>query len=61
MAKLELEEEEEERVMPRRVFESIKRNCADTLRSPFSSLAAKAGARSRLGQLLDREMRGGVG
>ena len=47
-------------VMPRRIFGSIMKNCADTLRSPYSS-SAKAEARSRLGQLLDWERRGGVG
>ena len=47
--------------MPRRVFEFVKQGCVDTLRSPSASTAAKAEARSRLAQLLDRERRGGVG
>ena len=47
--------------MPRRIFDTLKRSCVDTLRSPHESSAEKAEARSRLAQQLDRERRGGVG
>ena len=47
--------------MPRRIFGTLKRSCVDTLRSFHESSAAKAEARSRLAQLLDRERRGGAG
>ena len=47
--------------MPRRTFDTLKRSYVHILSSPHESSAAKAQARSRLAQLLDRERRGGVG
>ena len=57
----EEEEEEDSMVMPRRVFETIECRCQDTLKSPHASATAKAGARSRVAQVLYPERRGGVG